>query len=95
MTWLHAALIAFATFTAWEWLAVALPFSLPAWLQPLAVVGIAYGAQQLPAPWLLALAAAGAVALLHTFVRGGLVEAPALRIPRSRTARPGRVPDLP
>jgi hypothetical protein len=48
MDWLRFALIAFATFTAWEWLLVVLPFSLPAGLQPLAVVGLAYEAQRCP-----------------------------------------------
>jgi hypothetical protein len=92
--WLRFLLIAFATFTAWEWLAVVLPFSLPAWLQPLAVVGLAYGAQRVPMPWLTAAAAAGVVALLHIPVRGN-VEATPLRFPRRHPATGRRVPDLP
>lgn len=90
-------LIAFATFTAWEWLAVVLPFSLPAALQPLAVVGLAYGAQHLPGPWLWSAAAAGVVALLHIPVRGGVIEAPPLRmrLPRRHPGTGRRVPDLP
>jgi hypothetical protein len=94
MDWLGFLLISFATFTAWEWLAVALPFSLPAWLQPVAVVSLAYGAQFVPDPWLTAAAAAGVVALLHIPVRGG-VEAPPLRIPRRHPSTGHRVPDLP
>jgi hypothetical protein len=92
--WLRFLLISLATFTAWEWLAVTLPVSLPAWLQPLAVVGLAYEAQRLPAPWLTAVAAAGAVALLHIPVRGN-VEATPLRLPRRHAATGRRVPDLP
>jgi hypothetical protein len=95
MDWFRLLLISLATFTAWEWVAVTLPFSLPAWLQPLAVVALGYAAQRLPGRWLLAVAAAGAVALLHTAVRGGVVEAPPLRIPRRHPATGRRVPDLP
>jgi hypothetical protein len=94
MDWLRFALIALATFTAWEWLLVVLPFSLPAGLQPLAVVGLAFEAQRLPVPWLAAVAAAGAVALLHLQVRGG-TEAPPLRLPRRHPSTGRRVPDLP
>lgn len=94
MDWLWFLLIAFATFTAWEWLAVTLPFSLPAALQPLVVVALGYAAQRLPEPWLVAVAAAGAVALLHSTVRGNVVEASPLRIPRVRRGS-RRVPDLP
>lgn len=95
MNWLHVLLIAFATFTAWEWLLVALPVAVPAWLQPLVVVAIAYGAQRVSEPWLVAVAAAGAVALLHTFVRSGVVEAAPLRLPRRHPSTGRRVPDLP
>jgi hydrogenase/urease accessory protein HupE len=95
MDWFWLLLISLGTFTAWEWVAVALPFSLPAWLQPITVVGLAYEVQRLPERWLLAVAAAGAVALLHTVVRGGVVEAPPLRVPRRHPATGRRVPDLP
>jgi hypothetical protein len=95
MNWLHVLLIAFATFTAWEWVLVALPFAVPAWLQPVVVVAIAYGAQRLNESWLVAVAAAGAVALLHTAVRSGVVEAPPLRLPRRHPSTGRRVPDLP
>jgi hypothetical protein len=94
MDWFRLLLIAFATFTAWEWLVVVLPFTLPAWLQPLVVVGLAYEAHRVPVPWLTAAAAAGVVALLHIPVRGGSA-APALRLPRRHPATGRRVPDLP
>jgi hypothetical protein len=97
MDWFRFLLIAFASFTAWEWLIVALPFAVPAALQPLAVVGLAYGAGLLPLVWLTAVAAAGAVALLHVPVRGGVVEAAPLRLrsPRRHPDTGRRVPDLP
>jgi putative effector of murein hydrolase LrgA (UPF0299 family) len=95
MTWLRLLLIAFATFTAWEWLRETLPFALPAPVQPLAVVGLAYGAQYLPGAWLAATAAAGVVALLHVQVRGGEVEASPIRFPRRHPSTGRRVPDLP
>jgi hypothetical protein len=95
MTWLQILLIAFATFTAWEWLIEVLPFTLPAGLQPVAVAGLAYGAQRLPEPWLVALAAAGMVALLHILVRGGAVKTSSLRLPRRHPSTGRRVPDLP
>jgi hypothetical protein len=95
MNWLHVLLIALAAFTAWEWLLVTLPFAVPAWLQPVLVVAIAYGAQRLNERWLVAVAAAGLVALLHTFVRSGVVEAPPLRLPRRHPSTGRRVPDLP
>ncbi|MER5754303.1 hypothetical protein [Streptomyces sp. NPDC002088] len=95
MDWFRLLLIAFATFTAWEWLVVVLPFALPAALQPLAVVGLAYEAQRLPGSWLAATAAAGVVALLHIPVRGGVVEATPLRFPRRHPSTGRRVPDLP
>lgn len=96
MTWLHVALIALAAFTAWEWLLVALPIRLPAILHSLAVVGLAYGAQYLPGPWLVALASAGLVGLLHLKVRSQGAEASAVQmIPRRNPNAGRRVPDLP
>ena len=97
MDWFHVVLLALATFTAWEWLIVVVPVAIPAALQPLAVVGLAYEAQRLPGPWLVATAAAGAVALLHVGVRSAVVEpAPMnLRLPRRHPAAGRRVPDLP
>jgi hypothetical protein len=95
MDWFRLILIAFATFTAWEWLRDTLPFALPAALQPLAVVGLAYEAQRLPGPWLMAVAAAGVVALLHVQVRGNAADAASLRLPRRHPSTGRRVPDLP
>ncbi|MDX3260710.1 hypothetical protein PV336_15935 [Streptomyces sp. MI02-2A] len=95
MDWLRFALITLATFTTWEWLLVSLPFAVPAWLQPVVVVAIAYGAERVQNPWLVAVAAAGAVALLHTVVRSGVVEASPLRLPRRHPSTGRRVPDLP
>ncbi len=93
--WLHVLLMALAAFTAWEWVLVTLPVAVPAWLQPAVVVAMAYGAQRLPDRWLTALAVAGAVALLHTVVRSGVVEAAPLRLPRRHPSTGRRVPDLP
>lgn len=95
MTWLHVALLALAAFTAWEWLLAVLPFALPAALHPLVVVGLAYGAQYLPLPWLVAAAAAGLVGLLHLQVRSGVAEPGPLQIPRRNPRVGRRVPDLP
>ncbi|MFE4681547.1 hypothetical protein ACFRNJ_12015 [Streptomyces sp. NPDC056721] len=95
MDWFRLLLIAFAAFTAWEWLRDVLPVSLPAAVQPLVVVGLAYGAQHLPGPWLAATAAAGVVALLHARVRGDAPEASPIRFPRRHPATGRRVPDLP
>jgi hypothetical protein len=94
MDWFRLLLIAFATFTAWEWLRDLLP-TIPAALQPLVVVGLAYGAQRVPGPWLAAVAAAGVVAVLHTQVRGSGPQASSLRLPRRHPATGRRVPDLP
>jgi hypothetical protein len=93
MDWLHVLLLCLATFTAWEWLLEVLPVGLPAGLQPLAVVGLAYEAQRLPAPWLVSVAAAGVVALLHLRVRSQVTEPAPFRLPRRPSGR--RVPDLP
>lgn len=93
MTWLRLLLLALATFTVWEWLAVILPTTLPAWLQPLVVAGMAYGAQWLPERWLFALAVAGLVAVLHVVVRNA-AEGQSARLPQRVPAR-RRVPDLP
>jgi hypothetical protein len=95
MDWFRLLLIAFATFTAWEWLRDVLPFDLPAALQPPVVVGLAYEAQRLPGPWLAAVAAAGVVAVLHVQVRGGGSGTTSLRLPRRHPATGRRVPDLP
>jgi hypothetical protein len=95
MDWFRLLLIAFATFTAWEWLRDVLPLTIPAALQPLVVVGLAYEAQRLPGPWLTAVAAAGAVAVLHVQVRGGGAETTSLRLPRRHPSTGRRVPDLP
>jgi hypothetical protein len=98
MDWLRIALIAFATFTAWEWLIVVSAVVIPAALQPVLVVAIAYGVQRLPLPWLAALAGAGMVALLHAAVRSGGAVPPrsGLRVPRRQHPSTGRrVPDLP
>lgn len=96
MTWLHVALIALAAFTVWEWVQVALPLRIPAYLHTLAVVGLAYGAQHLPSPWLVALAAAGLVGVLHVQVRSHGPDATAVQmIPRRNPNVGRRVPDLP
>jgi hypothetical protein len=95
MDWFRLLLISFATFTAWEWLREVLPLAIPAALQPLVVVGLAYEAQRLPGPWLTAVAAAGVVAVLHAQVRGGGSETTSLRLPRRHPSTGRRVPDLP
>lgn len=95
MDWFRLLLLSFATFTAWEWLRDVLPLPLPAAIQPPVVVALAFGAQRLPDPWLLAVSAAGGVAVLHALVRGGASEAASLRLPRRHPATGRRVPDLP
>lgn len=62
-------ILALATFVAWEWVLDSLPFRLPPVLQPILVAGLAYGLSSLHQPQVrIALAAAGAVALLHTHI---------------------------
>jgi hypothetical protein len=95
MDWFRLLLIAFATFTAWEWLRDVLPVAIPAALQPPVVVGLAYEVQRVPGPWLAAGAAAGVVAVLHAQVRGSGAETASLRLPRRHPNTGRRVPDLP
>lgn len=58
-------LLALGAFWGWEFLRGILPFPLPARLAPLAVAGIAYGLTFITPVALLAVAAAGGVALLR------------------------------
>lgn len=58
-------LISLAAFWAWEYLLTLSPWTLPAWLQPPLVIGLAVGACYLPGRVLLVVAVGGSVALLH------------------------------
>jgi hydrogenase/urease accessory protein HupE len=80
-----------AIFAVWEFVLVAVPWTIPAWLQPVLVFGAAL-AFCWP-DWRIALAVAGAVGLLHVLVRGvtdsrSAAQQTTVRLPR-------RVPDLP
>lgn len=62
---LHLVLASLCVFWAWECLTALLPIALPAWLQPILVLGGAVGARYLPIPALYVGAICGVVALLH------------------------------
>lgn len=84
-------IISLAAFAVWEYLLDHAPVRIPPAVQPLIVVGLAAGGSLLDTRWLVPLAAAGAVALLHALVRTPTAERPL-------TLRRGvgrRVPDLP
>lgn len=81
---------ALAVFFVWESLYAAVPWTIPAWLQPVVVYGAAL-AFCWP-DWRIALAVAGAVGLLHVLTRiggGGASGAPQV------VRRPGRAPRVP
>lgn len=62
-------ILALGTFVAWEWVIDSLPFRVPPVLQPILVAGLAYGLESVHLPQVrMALAAAGAVAILHTLI---------------------------
>lgn len=85
---------ALAIFWAWETVLAVCPWTIPAWLQPLLVLA---GATAFCWPdWRVAMAAAGAVGLLHFMVRE--VGQPSLPPAAAVRLRPGignRVPNLP
>lgn len=80
-----------AIFFVWETVLSVLPWTVPAWLQPLLVYAAAL-AYCWP-HWRLALAVSGGVALLHVLVRdhGPARSKPITELQRART----RVPTLP
>lgn len=79
-----------AIFWAWETLTSLLPWYVPAWLQPLVVLGMCL-AFVWP-DWRTAMAAAGGVAVLHVVVRNA--SAPEPTAVRMATLR-NRIPRLP
>lgn len=92
-------LVSLGVFAVWEYLRMVLPFSIPALLQPLVVIGLAVGATHLDREWVFPLAVAGAVAILHRFVLADSTPtATALQLPRRSGRRSevgSRVPPLP
>lgn len=96
MKFLQAAL---AVFAVWEYLMVLSPWRVPPVLQPLLVVGLGYLALLLDHDWLLPVAIAGAVAVLHRLVVSDPAPAAtAIQLPRRsgrRTEVGSRIPDLP
>lgn len=62
-------ILALGVWVTWEWVIDTLPFRIPPVLQPILVAGLAYGLAAIHLPQVrTALAAAGAVALLHTLI---------------------------
>lgn len=89
---LELVIASLAVFWAWEAVLVVVPWTIPPWLQPLLVLA---GAVAFCWPdWRVAMAAAGAVGLLHVAVRGA-VSAPQAQAIRLRSGVGSRVPDLP
>jgi hypothetical protein len=80
---LQFVLVSFGLFGVWESALVISPWTPPPWLQPVVVFGIAL-ALSWP-DWRVALAATGAVGLLHTMLRDPGPEPVAVR--RSRIPR--------
>ena len=81
-----------AVFWAWEAALVVVPWTIPPWLQPLLVLG-ASAAFSWP-DWRVAMAASGAVGLLHVAVRGTVSTVPTQAV-RLRPGVGSRIPDLP
>lgn len=99
----HFVLLAFATFITWEFVLTILPVQVHPRLQPIIVAGAAYGMTYVPHVYLLAVAAAGGVALLHRWLVPEPVEPLTFRLPRFRKRRRvatnppglgGRIPPL-
>lgn len=84
-------LLTLAVFGVWEAILALVPWTIPAWLQPFIVTGIALGATWPDLDPRLALAVMGAVGLLHVAVRAqtSAVE------PQIVRRRETRVPTLP
>lgn len=88
-------LVSLASLWAWEGLRGFLPFTIPRLLAPLAVFGVACGAESVPFRFLLAAAAAGGVAVLRRLAGAGeskpfpLRDARAMVRPPSRATSPG------
>lgn len=83
-----------AVFFAWETALSVVPWTIPAWLQPVLVYGAALA---LAWPdWRLALAASGGVALLHILtVRERPAPIPKAVTELQRPTRTSRLPNLP
>jgi hypothetical protein len=85
-------LLAFATFITWEFILTLLPVTVHPRLQPLIVAGMAYGLYQVPTTYLIVIAAAGGVALLHRYLVPEPVEPIKIRLPRFRRGRRVKTP---
>lgn len=66
MTLTQLIVLGLAAWVVWEWLLLILPFQILLFLQPLLVLGLTYGLQQVPDRRVLpCLAGAAVVAILH------------------------------
>ena len=81
-----------AVFFAWEFVLVAVPWTIPPWLQPVLVYGAAL-AYVWP-DWRFALAVGGGVGVLHVLTRSQAGGGRSPQVVR-RPGRQPRVPDLP
>ena len=89
---LELLILTLAVFGVWEAILSIVPWTIPPWLQPFIVTGIALGSTWPDLDPRLALAVMGAVGLLHVAVRAqsGAAEPQVVR-----TRREARIPTLP